>query len=359
MPLFKDILHSDQTLFKNDPALDTEFVPKILPFREQQQRRVASSIAPLLQDRTGKNLLISGPPGIGKTATIKHMYRELEEENDEVLSIYINCWQKNTTFKVVSALCSELGYNLTHNKTTEDLFAVLKNMLNKKSIVLCFDEIDKIDDFDFLYSLIQEINKKTIILITNYKEWLLKLDERIRSRLGADNVEFMPYNEKETKEILKQRSKYAFHPGVLDQEVLDIISKKTFETKDIRTGLHLMREAGLAAENESSKQIKSEHANKALQKIDDFTIKKSDDLESQKRLLLEIIKENPNKKAVELFELYKQKGNDESYRNFYRKLKSLETSKFITIKKLEGGKEGKTSVIEYNKTSKKLTDFSS
>ncbi len=121
MALFKDILHSDQTLFKNDSALDTDFVPKILPFREKQQKYVASCIAPLLQDRTGRNLLISGPPGIGKTATVKYMFRELEDETDDIVILYINCWQKNTTFKIIVSICEELGYNLTHNKNTEEL----------------------------------------------------------------------------------------------------------------------------------------------------------------------------------------------------------------------------------------------
>lgn len=357
MPLFKDILHSDQTLFRNDSALDTEFIPKKLPFREKQQNYVASCIRPLLQGRTGKNLLIFGPPGIGKTATVKYMFRELEEETDDVIPIYLNCWQKNTTFKITIALCEELGYNLTHNKNTEELFAVIKNILNKKSAVLCFDEIDKIEDFDFLYSLIEGIYKKTILLITNYKEWLLKLDERIRSRLGADNVEFSPYNDKETKDILKERANIAFYPDILENEALDIISKKTFETKDIRTGLHLLRESGLCAENESSKKIKLEHANKALNKIDDFTIKKSDDLESQEKFILTIIKENQSKKTAEIFAIYQQKGGTDSYRTFYRKLKNLETSKFITIKVTDGGPDGKTSTIEFNSSAKKLTDF--
>jgi len=357
MSLFKDILSSDQTLFKNDSALDTEFLPKILPFREKQQRYVASSIAPLLQGRNGKNLLIFGPPGIGKTATVKYMFRELEEETDEIISIYINCWQKNTTYKVTLAICEELGYVLTHNKNTEDLFTIIKGILNKKSVVLCFDEIDKIEDFDFLYSLIEGIYKKTILLITNYKEWLLKLDERIRSRLGADSVEFQTYNPNEIKEILKQRSSYAFHPGVLEQEALDLIAKRTYETKDLRTGIHLLREAGLCAENESSKKIKLEHANKALQNIDNFTVKKSDDLESQTKMILGIIKDNSGKKSGEVFAIYQQKGGTDSYRSFHRKLTSLETSKFVTIQKIEGGKEGKTSIIEYNAPSKKLTDF--
>jgi cell division control protein 6 len=230
-------------------------------------------------------------------------------------------------------------------------------MLNKKSAVLCFDEIDKIEDFDFLYSFIEGIYKKTILLITNYKEWLLKLDERIRSRLGADSVEFLTYNQNEVKEILKQRANYAFYPGVIDDESIELITKRTFETKDIRTGLHLLREAALAAENDSSKKITIAHSNKALQNIDNFSIKKSDDLESQQKLILDIIKENSGKKSGEIFALYEQRGGTDSYRSFHRKLASLEVSKFITIKKIEGGKEGKTSIIEYNQPSKRLTDF--
>ncbi|MCK4521286.1 MAG: AAA family ATPase [Nanoarchaeota archaeon] len=357
MVLFKDMLHSDQTIFKNQDALDTEFIPKILPYREKQQRYIALCIAPLLQDRTGKNLLICGTPGIGKTATIKYIFKDLENETDDVIPIYINCWQKNTTFKIIVAICEELGYKFTQNKRTEELFTIIKNMLNKKSVVFAFDEIDKIEDFDFVYTVLEEIYKKTILLITNYKEWLSKLDERIRSRLGADIIEFQAYDLKETRDILKQRINYAFYPSVFESDALDVISKKTFETKDIRTGLHLMKEAGIAAENESCKKIEIEHANKALQKIDDFSIKKSADLESQTRLLLEIIKENPAKKSGELFEIYQQKGGSDSYRSFHRKLKSLETSRFITIKRIEGGKEGKTSIIEYNSSSKKLTEF--
>ena len=69
------------------------------------------------------------------------------------------------------------------------------------------------------------------------------------------------------KEIIKQRSNYAFYQEVLEDGCLGIISQKTFETKDIRTGLHLLREAGLEAENDSSKKITAEHADRAIKKI--------------------------------------------------------------------------------------------
>ena len=98
-------------------------------------------------------------------------------------------------------------------------------MANRKPIVVAFDEIDKVEDFDFLYSILNDIYKKSIFLITNYKEWLDKLEDRIKSRLMPEIIEFKPYDEKETSEILKQRTMYAFLPGVLDDAAFELISK--------------------------------------------------------------------------------------------------------------------------------------
>ena len=61
----------------------------------------------------------------------KRELRELEEESEEIYPIYINCWQKNTTFKIVMETCEQLGYKLTHNKGTDELLKVTKEILNK------------------------------------------------------------------------------------------------------------------------------------------------------------------------------------------------------------------------------------
>jgi len=68
MALFKDMLGADESLFKNELALDYSFLPKLLPHRENQQRYIATSIKPLLMQKNGRNLFVYGAPGIGKTA---------------------------------------------------------------------------------------------------------------------------------------------------------------------------------------------------------------------------------------------------------------------------------------------------
>lgn len=357
MALFKEILHADESLFKNELALDYNFLPKILPHREQQQRYIVSIIKPLLSGKNGKNLFIYGAPGIGKTAAMRFVINELEEETDEVVPIYINCWQKNTTFKIVADICEQLGYRLTHNKRTEELFAVVKNMLNKKAAVFAFDEVDKLEEVDFLYGILEEIYKKSILLITNDKEWLDDLDDRVKSRLLPETLEFKPYNLEETKDVLKQRLGYAFVPAAWDDGAFELVVKKTAEAQDIRLGLHLMRESGNIAEDKSSRKITSDHVNEAIKKVDQFTIKKSTDLTEDEHTILNMIKENSEKKIGELYNIYKEQGGELVYKSFQRKIDKLEKNRFISVKKTSGGAEGNTSIIKYATETKKLTEF--
>jgi len=353
----KDMLGSDESLFKNELALDYSFIPKLIPFREIQQRYVASCIKPLFQQRNGKNLLIYGQPGVGKTVACKHLFNEIEEESEDIIPIYINCWQKNTTFKIALELCNILGYKLTHNKKTEELFDVIKGILNKKSVVFCFDEIDKAEDFDFIYTILEEVYRKSILLITNYKSWFDELEGRIKSRLMSESLEFKPYNPKETHGILKQRMEHAFVQGIWLDDAFDFVAKKTAELEDIRSGLYLMRESANIAENLSLKKIKLEHCKEAIKKLDDFSIKKSSELAEDERKILDVIKENSRKKIGDIYKVYCDKGNECVYKTFQRKIKKLQESKFISLTKTDGGKEGNTTIVKYLETTKKLTDF--
>ena len=357
MALFKDMLHSDESLFKNELALDYSFLPKILPHRENQQRYIAAIIKPLLDGKNGKNLFVYGAPGIGKTAALRFVLNEMEEETEEVIPIYINCWQKNTTFKIIADICEQLGYKLTHNKRTEELFQVVKNILNKKSAVFAFYEVDKLEEIDFLYAILEEIYKKSVLLITNYPDWMEDLDNRVKSRLMSETLEFKPYTLIETRDVLKQRMGYAFVPNVWDNDAFELIVKKTAEAEDIRVGLHLMRESGNIAENSSSRKITLQHANEAITKVNQFTIKKSTDLTEDERVILNIIKKNSEKKSGDLYIIYKDQGGKLVYKSFQRKIEKLEKNKFISVEKTSGGAEGNTSIIKYATETKKLTEF--
>jgi len=358
MSMFKDMLKDNETLFtSNVEALDFDYIPKLVPFRENEQRTIAGCVKPVFQNRNGRNILVYGRPGVGKTVAVKHLLKDMEEQTDDIFPIYINCWQRNTSYKVLLEICEQLNYKFTQNKKTEELSKVVKEIINKNTgAVFVFDEIDKAEDLDFIYTLLEEIYRKSIVLITNYQSWIKDLDERIKSRLIPDLMEFKEYNEKETTEILRQRIKYAFVADVWDENAFLILAQKSAEMKDIRTGLFLIKEAGQLAEDSSKRKIEEEDAKQALSKLESFSIKDSSSLIEIEKEILDLIKQNPKSRIGDLFKLYSAKGKDISYKTFQRRIKKLQESNFITIEKVEGGLEGNTSIIKYGGT-KKLTEF--
>ena len=347
-----------QSIFANELALDYNFIPKLIPFREMQQKHIAGCIKPLFDKRNGKNIVIFGPPGVGKTVACRHVMNELEEETDDIVPIYINCWQKNTSYKIVVELCNFLDYKFTQNKKTEELFEIVKNMLNKKSAVLVFDEIDKAEDYDFIYTLLEDIYRKTIILITNYKSWIASVDDRIKSRLLPELLEFASYNQTEVKGILKERAGYSFIPGCVDENAIDFIARKTIEAGggDIRIGLYLLKEAGETADLQNSPRLTIQHAEEAAKKLSDFSVKKTEDLDDDCKKIMTIIRMKNGGKIGDLYKTYQEEGGKIAYKSFQRKIAKLDENKFISTEKVMGGSEGTTTIIKlvYDK---KLTEF--
>ncbi|MEK6900253.1 MAG: AAA family ATPase, partial [Nanoarchaeota archaeon] len=355
MSIFKDMLSSGESIFRDTVILDYDFQPKILQYRENEQARFAAAIRPLLQGNNGRHLFVHGAPGIGKTTACKHVIRELEEETGEVLPLYVNCWKENTTFKIFTKLCEDLGYKFIQNKKTSELFALIKQKLNKTSVVFVFDEIDKLEEMDFLYSILEDVYRKSIILITNYRDSYTELDERIRSRLSPEFVYFRPYNEAEIAGILKQRRDYAFVENCWEEEAFKEITEKCAETKDVRIGLYLMREAGNLAEEKSSRKITEIHIAEAIKKVDDFHIKPKEGLDEELKNILILIRDNDGKKIGEIYAAYSENGGELSYKSFQRRITKLNEGKFITTERSLSG-EGNSTIVHYDST-RKLTEF--
>ncbi len=354
MGVWDDVLRENESVFRDPVALSYDYLPKLVPFRENEQKRVAACIKPLFSRQGGRNILVYGLPGVGKTVAIRHVLNEIEEHTEDVIPLYINCWKKNTSYKILLEICDLIGYKFTHNKTTTDLFAVVKEKVNKYSVVFCFDEVDKLEDSDFLYFILEDIYRTSLVLITNYKNWLAALDERIKSRLTPELLEFRPYNDNEISEILKQRLQYAFVSSVWQDDALSHVIQQTAHYEDVRAGLYLLKESGICAEEASSKKITMEHVQKAVGKMQEFTIKQTQELEGDVKFILSLVNEHSGKKIGELYDVYKEKGGLRAYKSFQRKINALAEASFIDVEKVTGS-GGNTTIVRQK--DKKLTEF--
>ncbi len=329
MSLFNNILKHDETVFKDELILDYEYLPHILKFRENQQQYIATIIKPLFAGRMGSNLIVTGKPGIGKTAACKHVLREMEQHSNKITGIYINCWKHDSAYKIIVDICQQIGYKWVQNKKTNELMNEIAKVLNKKAAVIILDEIDKLKEEQVIYQLVEDLFKKCIIMITNDKDFFATLDQRTRSRLLPEIVEFEPYKHKEIYAILEERKKFAFFEGVLSEEEFEPLVNKTFEEEDLRVGLFLLKEAGNAAELRSSRKISKEDIEKAINKISSFQQSKSL-LDNEEKELLKIIKEHSGESSIKIYQLYNELFN-KSDRTFRRKLSTLKENKLIEV----------------------------
>ncbi len=341
--MFSSILKSDESLFLNPQFLDIDFVPPIIKFRENEQKYIAECIKPLLQRRNGKNLFINGSPGIGKTLAVKHVLNELKEETNDIHCVYINCWKRDSSFKVLNEICSQIKYNWVHNKSFDVLMKDISQIINEKSLVLVLDEADKLTENSILYSILEDVYRKTLIMISNDNNLLSSMEPRIKSRIMPSVLDFRHYDPNETFEILKERAEYAFAKGVVDTECFKIVSNKAFEIGDIRIGLFLLKEAGEIAESKSSRIVTVNHVNEALNKLSTTNINNLHDMGE----IIDLVKNNSGKTTSEIFKEYESKYG-KSYRTFQRKIKDLEKMNIVTLKEFSKGREGRSTVVEYN-----------
>lgn len=342
MSLFDNMLKDNESVFKDEDVLDFDYLPDILPYRENQQTYIADCIKPLAQGRSGKNLLISGAPGIGKTSSVKYVFRELEDTTDEIKHVFVNCWKRQTTNAVLGDLAGQMGVIGAQFKNSEDLWEhIFKAISRYKGVVIALDEIDRAKDYDFLYQIAENLKRFTLVMITNEADFLSTMDIRIKSRLAIEELIYPPYKRHEIAGILEERKNAAFCDSVWGEEAFDLVVERCVKKNDIRIGLVLMKEAGRAAERDSLKRISVEHVMGCKAGVVDGKIE-SDNLDARERAIYEAIKESPGVESGQLSTMVKERGYDLADSTFRRLIQKLDKGGYIFREQVVGAGGGQT-----------------
>lgn len=263
MSMFDQPLGHDESLFEKPGVLDITYLPRLLPYRGDKQTYLAECIKRIKTG--GANVLVHGKSGVGKTASVRYVLRQLKKDRQDVFSFYINCWKHDTFYKIIKKMARELNLPID-DRSTETLFEmVVSEVGNYDGVVLAFDEIDQAQDKSFLYQFEEELKYKTIFLISTGKEWYSQEDNRVRSRLSPELVEFEPYNRDETEGILRERMKNAFVSDVWEEKAFQKVVGKTYQKQDIRVGLSLLKKSGQFAENDASRKIIEDYVEQAIE----------------------------------------------------------------------------------------------
>ncbi len=271
-------------IFVNRDVLRPDYIPDELPHREEQIAKLASILAPALRGARPSNVFIYGLTGTGKTAVTKFVLRKLREKALEVganiVVCYVNTRQDDTTYRVLMKLseCIGLRVPFTGISTAEVYRRFIRALEARHTLFIAtLDEIDflvKKHGDELLYRLTrgnEELtnSKITVIGITNDLKLVENLDPRVRSSLGEVEMVFPPYNAMQLEDILRQRAKLAFRPGVLREGVIELCAALAArEHGDARRALDLLRVAGEIAEREGCDCVDVEHVHRARAEIE-------------------------------------------------------------------------------------------
>jgi cell division control protein 6 len=301
-------LSKGPTLIRDRKVLWHSYVPDTLPHRDEQITQIGSILASGLKGSRPSNVFVYGKPGTGKTACTRYVLRELTTKFGELQlpfkSVYLNCRNVDTDYRVLARICAELGQKVPFTGLpTDEVHSRLVELLESQDLltIIVLDEIDRLvlkSGDDTLYKLTRinyelKSSRVSLIGISNDLRFPEYLDPRVLSSLSEEKVIFHPYTALQLQDILRRRSSKGIQPNVVEEPgVINLCAALAArEEGDARRALDLFRVAVEIAEREGSKKITVEHVEKARLSIERDTV-------------LEVLRTLPVQQKLILYAIY-------------------------------------------------------
>lgn len=279
------------TLIKNRDILHFTYMPDTIFHRDSEQELVTQSLMPILKQSRPSNLLVYGKPGTGKTLVVKKILSKIQtrvaKSNFPIKLVYVNSKEETTLYQLLVSFGRQLGLDEKELPSTglaiSEVFKRLLRIIDKNHLnaVFVIDEIDYLADLvrktgkDILYQLTRANERLTqgsltFVGISNDLTFKERLDPRVLSTLGEEEIVFTTYSVEQIRKILEGRIEQAFIPNAVENSALNLCSAMAGrEHGDARRAIDLLRVAGEIAEREQKKSINEEHIRMAAKKIEE------------------------------------------------------------------------------------------
>jgi cell division control protein 6 len=267
--LFDELSEDVYTVFRDKAVLSPTYLPPEWVGREDEAHQLARWVLQGVRDGSLPPMIrVYGAPGTGKTLVVQHVLAQYQAHrgDDAFHVVYVNLKQCRTVVSaantLLTAMCGRrIPPNLGLDRIMHEIWATLRTRsesYDQLYLALVFDEVDSLamdrhyDPSDFMYRLLRyqqalhepRIQLMLIVIANNLAQFEVSLDGRVRSSMGSAELIFQPYDPKTLAMILADRVADAFHPHVMERDLIEILAGQGELDGDVRKALDVLQRCG-------------------------------------------------------------------------------------------------------------------
>lgn len=374
------------SLLKDASVLDYDWVPDKLWHRDEHLGALDRFFRGSIDGSQSQRVLITGPVGTGKTALAKVFGQRLRDEarsnGKAVETVWVNCRKNAAEGLVLHKLLQHFDKNYPERGfALPEMLRDLQKHVDRRDVhlLVLLDEADALlrKETDLVYGLSRfdddrPVRKATLsLLLVSAREDLYDLlDEATRSTIKRTNrVTLQRYNADQLRDIVQHRAELAFHKGIVDDQVVELIADIAGEDGDARYAIELLEGAGRNAETDGSDTVEGEHVRAAKAHTRSVVSEAKLGLLAPHVLfvLLGVARKmrrrrkEPFVKTGEAEEAYALVAEEYGERarghtQFWKYLKELEGADWVHLKASAAGKVGRTQLISIHDLPAKILE---